>query len=128
MTIILCTCYRSIPQLTLILLKNIVMLNKFYSWWIISFRYEFLGLSFQVLFNLPIIITVHFLFLDNYQLQAFDNCPSPSLSHPKPDTRICDHDRHANIKHKPDINKNQLNFFQNFYKNFSLSFHSCFFT
>ena len=32
------------------------------------------------------------------------------LSRPKPDTRICDHDRHANIKPKPDINKNQLNF------------------
>ena len=34
----------------------------------------------------------------------------PQLSRPKPDTRICDHDRHANIKSKPDINKNQLNF------------------
>ena len=32
------------------------------------------------------------------------------LSRPKPDTRICDHDRHANIKPKPNINKNQLNF------------------
>ena len=32
------------------------------------------------------------------------------VSRPKPDTRICDHDRHANIKPKPDINKNQLNF------------------
>ena len=32
------------------------------------------------------------------------------MSRPKPDTRICDHDRHANIKPKPDINKNQLNF------------------
>ena len=50
------------------------------------------------------------------------------LSRPKPDTRICDHDRHANIKPKPDINKNQLSFFQNFYKSFPLSFHSCFFT
>ena len=46
------------------------------------------------------------------------------VSRPKPDTRICDHDRHANIKPKPDINKNQLNF----YKRFPLSFHSCFFT
>ena len=36
---------------------------------------------------------------------------SPSkLSRPKPDTRIYDHDRHANIKPKSDINKNQLNF------------------
>ena len=34
----------------------------------------------------------------------------PLVSRPKPDTRICDHDRHANIKPKPDINKNQLNF------------------
>ena len=34
----------------------------------------------------------------------------PEMSHPKPDTRICDHDRHANIKPKPDINKNHLNF------------------
>ena len=50
------------------------------------------------------------------------------MSRPKPDTRICDHDRHANIKPKPDINKNQLNIFQNFYKSFSLSFHYCFFT
>ena len=32
------------------------------------------------------------------------------MSRPKPDTRICDHDWHANIKPKPDINKNQLNF------------------
>ena len=32
------------------------------------------------------------------------------MSRPKPDTQICDHDRHANIKPKPDINKNQLNF------------------
>ena len=29
---------------------------------------------------------------------------------PKPDTWIYDHDRHANIIPKPDINKNQLNF------------------
>ena len=43
----------------------------------------------------------------------------PNFSHLKPDTRICDHDRHANIKPKPDIN---------FYKSFPLSFHSCFFT
>ena len=34
------------------------------------------------------------------------------VSHPKPDTRICDHDRHVNIKPKPGINKNQLNFLQ----------------
>ena len=40
------------------------------------------------------------------------------MSRPKLDTRICDHDWHANIKFKPDINKNQLNFFQNFYKSF----------
>ena len=45
------------------------------------------------------------------------------MSCPKPDTRICDHDRHANIKPKPDINRNQLNFFQNFSKSFPLSFH-----
>ena len=32
------------------------------------------------------------------------------VSRPKLDTRICDHDRHANIKSKPDINKNQPNF------------------
>ena len=51
-----------------------------------------------------------------------------AVSRPKPDIRICDHDRHANIKPKPDINKNQLNFFQNFYKSFPLSFHYCFFT
>ena len=50
------------------------------------------------------------------------NISTPKLSRPKPDTRICDHDWHANIKLKPDINKNQLNF----YKSFSLSFHSCF--
>ena len=41
---------------------------------------------------------------------------SGDLSRPKPDTRICDHDRHANIKFKPDINKNQLNFYKNFPK------------
>ena len=34
----------------------------------------------------------------------------PMVSCPKPDTQICDYDRHANIKFKPDINKNQLNF------------------
>ena len=34
----------------------------------------------------------------------------PLVSRPKPGTQICDHDRHANIKPKPDINKNQLNF------------------
>ena len=32
------------------------------------------------------------------------------VSRPKLDTRICDHDRHANIKPKPNINKNQPNF------------------
>ena len=32
------------------------------------------------------------------------------VSRPKPDTRICNHDWHANIKLRPDINKNQLNF------------------
>ena len=51
-----------------------------------------------------------------------------AVSRPKPDIRICDHDRHANIKPKPDINRNQLNFFKNFYKSFPLSFHYCFFT
>ena len=56
------------------------------------------------------------------------NISTPKLSRPKPDTRICDHDWHANIKPKPNINKNQLNFSQNFYKNFLLSFHSCFIT
>ena len=34
------------------------------------------------------------------------------VSHPKPDTRICDHYRHVNIKPKSGINKNQLNFLQ----------------
>ena len=38
------------------------------------------------------------------------------LSCPKPDTRICDHDRHTNIKFKPDINKNQLNSYKTFTK------------
>ena len=37
------------------------------------------------------------------------------LSRPKRDTWICDHDRHANIKPKPDIN-NQLNFYKTFTK------------
>ena len=50
------------------------------------------------------------------------------MSRPKPDTRICDHDRHANIKPKPDINKNQFNFYKTFTNVFSLSFHSCFIT
>ena len=36
------------------------------------------------------------------------------VSHPKPDTWICDHDQHVNIKPKPSINKNQLNFLQKF--------------
>ena len=34
------------------------------------------------------------------------------MPRPKPDTRICDHDRHVNIKPKPGINKNQLNFYK----------------
>ena len=38
------------------------------------------------------------------------------LSRPKPDTRIYGHDRYANIKLKPDINKNQLNFYKSFTK------------
>ena len=38
------------------------------------------------------------------------------MSRPKPGTRICDNDRHANIKPKPDINKNQLNFYKTFPK------------
>ena len=38
------------------------------------------------------------------------------LSHPKPDTQIRDHDRYVNIKPKPDINKNQLNFYKTFTK------------
>ena len=38
------------------------------------------------------------------------------MSSPKPGTRICDHDRYANIKLKPDINKNQLNFYKTFTK------------
>ena len=38
------------------------------------------------------------------------------MSRPKPDTRICDHDQHANIKLKHDINKNQLNFYKTFTK------------
>ena len=46
------------------------------------------------------------------------------LSRPKPNTWICDHDQHANIKLKPDINMNQLNF----YKSFPPSFHYYFFT
>ena len=50
------------------------------------------------------------------------------VSRPKPDTWICDHDRHVNTKPKPGINKNQLNFLQSFYKSFPLSFHSCFIT
>ena len=46
----------------------------------------------------------------------------PQLSRPKPDTRICDHDRHANIKPKPDINKSQLNFYKTFTKAFLFLF------
>ena len=44
------------------------------------------------------------------------------LSRPKPDTRICDHDWHANIKPKPDINKNQLNFMKTFTQKLSSFF------
>ena len=47
---------------------------------------------------------------------------SSNLSCPKPDTRICDHDRHVNIKPKPDIKKNQLNFYKTFTKTYL--FHS----
>ena len=43
-------------------------------------------------------------------LQIFLDKEWQFLSRPKPDTWICDHDRHANIKPKPNINKNQLNF------------------
>ena len=53
---------------------------------------------------------------------------SGRLSRPKPDTRICDHDRHANIKPKPDINKNQLKLLQNFYRSLPLSLNPYFFT
>ena len=34
------------------------------------------------------------------------------MSRPKLDTRICNRDWHANVKVEPDINKNQLNFYQ----------------
>ena len=34
------------------------------------------------------------------------------MSRPKPNTQICNHDLHANVKVEPDINKNQLNFYQ----------------
>ena len=44
------------------------------------------------------------------------------VSHLKPDTRICDHDRHVNIKPKPGINKNQLNFLQKLLFFFSFLF------
>ena len=44
------------------------------------------------------------------------------LSRPKPGTRICDHDRHANIKPKPNINKNQLTFNKTFTKSFLFLF------
>ena len=49
------------------------------------------------------------------------------MSHPKPNTRICDHDQHANIKFKSDINKDQLNFLQKLLQElpsfFSFLFH-----
>ena len=54
------------------------------------------------------------------------------VSRPKPDTQICDHDQHVNIKPKPSINKNQLNFLQKLLQKlpffFLFFFHSCFFT
>ena len=53
---------------------------------------------------------------------------SGRLSRPKPDTRICDHDRHANIKPKPDINKNQLNFYKTFPKASLFYFRIIFFS
>ena len=61
-----------------------------------------------------------------WKLQGFKN-HLWLLSCPKLDTRICDQDQHANIKVKPDINKNQLNFYKSFPLFFSF-FHSCFFT
>ena len=59
--------------------------------------------------------------LDYWRWANYSNLEGPLastglLSRPKPDTRICDHDRHANIKPKPDINKNQLNFYKTFPK------------
>ena len=44
------------------------------------------------------------------------------MSRLKLDTWICDHDWHANIKLKPDINKNQLNFYKTFTKTFLFLF------
>ena len=44
------------------------------------------------------------------------------VSRPKPGTQICDHDQHANIKPKPNINKNQLNFLKTFTKAFLILF------
>ena len=44
------------------------------------------------------------------------------VSCPKHGIWICDHDRHANIKPKPDINKNQLNFLKTFTKAFLILF------
>ena len=48
----------------------------------------------------------------------------PLVSRPKPDTWIYDHDRHANIKPKPNINKNQLNFMKTFTQKLSSFFSS----
>ena len=62
------------------------------------------------------------------QLPQLSNHLYSSMSRPKPGTRICDHDRHANIKPKLDINKNQLNFLKNFTKASLFLFISCFFT
>ena len=56
-------------------------------------------------------ITASFHHVDSHR-----NDPRPWLSCPKPNTRICDHDQHANIKLKLDINKNQLNFYKIFTK------------
>ena len=36
------------------------------------------------------------------------------MSRPKPNTQICNHDLHANVKVESDINKNQLNFYQSY--------------
>ena len=49
-------------------------------------------------------------------LQSWKAIDTSSLSRPKPDTRICDNDQHANIKFKSNINKNQLNYYKTFTK------------
>ena len=82
--------YISIPLILLIYVYN--------------FKYIFLSVSFAF-------------FLDDTNV-AMSESPRMKtlhvglLSHPKPDTRICDHDRHVNIKPKPGINKNQLNYYK----------------